>query len=108
MADIEQLPGELNIKTSISDDLSILLDFNLNLTGYTFSANIVKAGGQTLVPFAIATTDLTNGKITISVTDVQLTAIGVGENNTWWLKWKTPTPDLIDRKILSGKIILVA
>jgi hypothetical protein len=106
MANIEQLPGELNIKTSVSDDFSVLLDFSINLTGYTFTANAVKAGGVTLSAFTVTPTDLAAGQITLSITKELLTTIGVGSNHTWWLKWIKPTS--IDRKVLAGTLELVA
>jgi hypothetical protein len=105
MATIEQLPGELNIKTSVSDDFSFLLDFSMNLTGYTFTANIVKAGGSVTASFLVVETDLSTGKVTLSITKEDLATIGTGKNHTWWLKWIKPTS--IDRKILAGNVELV-
>ena len=104
MADYEQLPGELNIKTSISDDLSILLDFDIDLTGYTFTANMLKAGTETATALTVTNTSLPSGQITISTTNTTLATLGSGIHR-WYLKWINPST--IDRKVLAGKFELV-
>ena len=104
MADITQLPGNLNISTTIHDDFSFLLDFSIVLTGYTFSAKIVSNTG-TETALTVTATDLSTGQITLSTTDVVLTAIGAGQHS-WYLQWIAPTA--IDRRVLSGSFILQA
>jgi hypothetical protein len=96
MADIEQLPGELNITTTADDDLSVLLDFDVVLTGYTFVAKVEHY--QTTTTITVTNTDLAAGKITISLTNTQLTAIGAGIHK-WYLNWTTGTTD---RRVLAG------
>lgn len=105
MADLEQLPGELNLKVSISDDFSFLLDFNIDLTGYTFTGSMIKAGNTATASFTITESNLSEGKIIVSITKEDLATIGTGKNHSWWLKWVQPTS--IDRKILAGKVELV-
>lgn len=38
MADLQQIPGALNITVTAIDDMSIALDFDISLTGYTFTS----------------------------------------------------------------------
>jgi hypothetical protein len=95
MADLTQIPGTLNIKTTAVDDLSFLLDFDVVLTGYTFSSKVV---ANSLTSITVTDTDLSAGKITLSLTDVQLTAIGTG-SFLWYLDWTTGTTT---RRVLAG------
>ncbi len=69
-------PGALNLVTSMSDFPLVLTFTGVNLTGYTFAA-LVHANG-TDTSWTVANTDLANGIITISLTDVQIAAIGKG------------------------------
>lgn len=103
MADITQLPGNLNIATTIYDDLSILLDFNIALTGYTFSSKIVKDGAETTI--TVTNTSLATGQITLSVANTVLAGVGAG-NHDWYLSWITNTA--VDRRVLIGKFTLQA
>jgi len=96
MADIEQIPGELNLLTTADDDFSVLLDFDVVLTGYTFVAKVEH--GSTTTAMTVTATDLAAGKITISLTNLQLTTIGEGKFR-WYLIWTTGTTD---RRILAG------
>jgi len=100
MADISQQPGELNITTTTDDDLSILLDFDIVLTGYTFTSKVEHVGTTTTI--TVTNTDLSTGKITISLTNIQLTAIGEGTHR-WYLDWNTGTAD---RRVLAGEFIV--
>ena len=96
MADISQEPGELNITTTTGDDLSILLDFDISLAGYTFTSKVEHAGTTTTI--TTTNTDLAAGKVTISLTNTQLAAIGEGVHR-WYLEWNSGTAD---RRVLAG------
>ena len=77
MTEITNIPATLDVKTSISD-LSITLTFTgINLTGYTFIV-LVHGKDGTDTAWTVTNTDLVNGVITISLTDVQIAAIGKG------------------------------
>lgn len=102
MADLDQRPGELNITTTTSDDLSIALDFDISLTGYTFTAFIEHDGTSTAI--TITTVDLSAGQITLSLTNTQLATIGTGYY-FWYLAWNTGTTD---RRVLAGDFIIRA
>ena len=96
MADLDQRPGELNITTTTSDDLSIALDFDISLTGYTFTAFVQHSDTTTAI--TITNVDLSAGQITLSLTNTQLATIGQGFH-FWYLAWNTGT---VDRRILAG------
>jgi hypothetical protein len=97
MATISQLPGELNIITTQHDDLSILLDFDIALTGYTFVSKIIISDVDSVV--IVTNTDLSAGKITLSVSDTILATVPVGTHK-WYLDWVAPGS--LNRRILSG------
>ena len=99
MTELTQQPATLNITISIDDDFSYLVDFDINLTGYTFAGAVVKYPENSVeTAISIATTDLTNGQITISLTDAQITALGQGVHK-WYLTW---TVSGLSRRVLAG------
>lgn len=103
MADITQVPGVLNITTTQGDDLSILLDFDITLTSYTFSSKIKRA--DTLYTITVVNTDLSTGKITLTASNTLLETIPNGEYS-WYLDWVTDAS--VNRRVLSGKFVLQA
>ena len=84
MTTFEQLPGELNIEGSAGDDLSLALDFDIALTGYTFESKVVHSGTTTTI--TVTNTNLSEGQITLSLTDAEITALGIG-TWYWYLTW---------------------
>jgi len=98
MATITQLPGVLDIEVGLGDDLSLLLDWDINLTGYTFEGKISKAGTGTITDITIINTDLAAGKITLILTDTQILALGA-EVHGWYLRW---TVSDNSRRVLTG------
>jgi len=101
MATIEQLPGELNIITTQHDDLSILLDFDIVLTGYTFASEIEVSLIDSIL--TIANTDLSTGKITLTASRALLLTIPIGIHR-WYLDWIAP--GTLHRRVLSGTFTL--
>ena len=86
MTDLEQLPAEINISAVVRDSFSSLIDFDINLTGYTVTAYVDHHDGETQTAFTIDETNLSSGQVTISLTAAQLTSIGIGEHK-WYTKW---------------------
>ena len=99
MADLNLIPGELNITIASIDDMPILLDFDIDLSGYTFSSAVTKESDGTSTTISTANTDLSAGQVTISLTDTQITALGAG-NHKWYFKWNDGTYDFV---ALAGK-----
>ena len=90
MTQITNIPATLDVKTSISD-LSIVLTFTaVNLTGYTFIVLVHGADGVDTT-WTVANTNLAGGIITISLTDVQIAAIGKGYHS-WDLEANSGVP----------------
>lgn len=94
---LEQTPAEVHIEVAIDDSFSSLVDFSIVLTGYTVTAYVDKNDG-TQTAFTIATTDLSAGQVTISLTKTQITAIGAGVHK-WYLRYGNGT---IERRAFAG------
>jgi len=94
----EQLPAVRNINAVAGDDLSISLDFDVDLTGYTFWAAI---GNQTPT---IAVVSATLGTMTLSLTKAQTSAIGVSKVH-WYFGW---TAGGKERTVLAGNASFIA
>lgn len=106
MADYTQTPGNLNILAVVGDDISISLDFDVVLTGYTFVSEILvqQYGATKKVPFTVTNNNLANGLITLSLTDTQTTAIGECNKCPWYLKWTSS--GAATTTVLSGQFTL--
>lgn len=104
MATLEQLPAELNLEIGLGDDLSMPVDFSIDLTGYTFAAKVVRIPDETITDIAVANTNLATGQIALSLTDAQITALGVG-NHRWYLIW---TIGSASRRVLAGGFAIKA
>lgn len=102
MADLQQIPGALNITVTAIDDMSIALDFDISLVGYTFTSFVQSASASTAITVTAA--DLAAGQLTLSLTNSQLTTIGVGYHE-WYLAWNTGT---LDRRVLAGNFTILA
>ncbi len=106
MAEATQVPGELDIKIAQGDDLSILLDFDIDLTGYTFEAKVDETdAGNTVI--TVVDTDLSAGQITLTMTDTLSGVIEITKERTphnWYLD---RTNAGSQRRYLAGKFEVV-
>jgi len=101
MTDLNQKPALIDIYVASDDSFSSLVDFDIVLTGYTVTAKVMHDGTSTA--FTVVDTDLSAGQITISLTQAQITAIGVGKYK-WYLHYvKTTT----SRRALSGSFNII-
>jgi hypothetical protein len=103
MADYEQIPGELNIRVGLGDDWSQLFDFDIVLTGYTFVGKVEESDGTT-TDITFTNTDLSTGKVTLSLTDAQIAAIGAGLHR-WYMAWTVSTAT---RRVFAGRFEVVS
>jgi hypothetical protein len=101
MPNYDQLPAGLNLRWTVGDDFSALLDFDIALTSYTATAAIYSTlTGATVATFTTAITDAAAGKINISLTDAQTTSIGPGTFR-WGLVW---TAGSVSRTSMEGYV----
>lgn len=121
MGTFSQLPGTLDITCVQGDEVSIALDFDRNLTGYTLTAPIyvsavystagggsgtVTTVGETATTFAISNTSLANGQLLIGLSEVQTAALSTSIAYRWYMRWVDT--GLVTRTVLSGTLTVVA
>jgi len=121
MPTFTQLPAELNIVFVQSDEVEIPLDFDIDLTGYTFSHPIyvvseiasvpggggaVNTPGATATNFALSVVDLATGRLNIGLTELQTAALLPSISYRWYFRWVSPS--FVTRTVLSGTVTVVA
>lgn len=90
MATVSTLPGTLNLAVKRGDELSQLLDFSINLTGYTFTAEAVSAiTGANVGAITVANVNLAAGQVSIGMTEAVTAAIAPG-SYLWRIVWQAP------------------
>lgn len=121
MATYTQLPGTLDITfvggSGSGDEVQVALDFDRDLTGYSVTAPIyisavyaTEGGGQgaisvvgaTATSFTVTPTDLSQGQMTISLSETQTGALWPGISYRWYMRWVSPS--LVTRTVLSGTL----
>lgn len=84
------IPGTLNFAVKRGDRFSALVDFDISLTGYTVTSDIVSlVTGNVVQPVTIAISNATAGVVAISLTETQTAALPVGTYG-WRLEWDAP------------------
>lgn len=120
MATFTQLPGTLDISMIQGDEIEVDLDFDRDLTGYTFSNSIyveavlsggggggfVSTVGSVATSFAISIVNLSTGRINIGLSEIQTAALSPSINYRWFLRWVAP--GLVTRTVLSGTMTVSA
>jgi hypothetical protein len=96
---IKQLSYNLDIELNRGNDFARMLDFNQSLAGYTFTAPI--SDSTAVTAFTITGTDLSTGKVTLSLTDTQTNALPAV--TSYKFSWTVGTNT---RDILYGKIVV--
>ena len=95
----DQTPGNLPISFVRGDTLSALVDFSIDLTGYSFVGSLVSVvTGLEVVPLTIAIVSAANGQVNVSLTSQQTAALARGTYR-WKFVW---TQGLATRTALTG------
>lgn len=111
MAIWSQVPDTLDFLFVQGDELKVLLDFDQDLTGYTFETKIIEvtgvAGGNVtsfneVVSFTQTPVNLSTGHINLSLQELQTAAMSLGGNYRWFMRWFSP--DQVTRTVLSGTV----
>lgn len=83
----DQTPGTLNLTFNRANDFSALVDFSINMTGYTTTASIVSAvTGAEVVPFTVTVPSASDGRVNIALSDTQTAALAAGTYR-WQMAW---------------------
>jgi len=117
MATISQLPANVTLRKFRGDEFLVAFDFDIDLSGYTFSTDIysvlttisgVGSGTTTTTTsvgsFTVIPTSLVNGQVSLSLDEAQSLAIDSGSYR-WYLRWVSPLGET--RTVLSGVFELV-
>jgi hypothetical protein len=107
-----QLPDSLDFVFVQGDELNVLLDFDQDLTGYTFETRIIKVlevrGGdvtsfEDVMSFTQTPIDLSVGQINLSLNETQTGSLELGTAYRWFFRWVAP--GIITRTVLSGTVL---
>jgi hypothetical protein len=83
----EQLPGPLNLAFRASDSFSSLIDFSIDMTGYSASAALYSTiTGSTVTALTTTVTNASAGQVNVSLTKTQTAGLPVGTYG-WRLLW---------------------
>ena len=111
MATYSVLPDTLDIVFIQGDELSIELDFDQGLTGYTFQHKIVEitsvsnggvASYADKLTFTRTDLDLSQGRMNLSLQESQTDTLSLTGSYRWWFRWYAP--GTITRTVLSGTV----
>jgi hypothetical protein len=90
MATAASLPGTLNIAFRRGDEYGTLIDFSIDLSSYTFTAEVVSAiTGSTLATPAVTIVSASNGQVNLSLTETQTLSLSAG-SYLWRMIWVGP------------------
>ena len=103
MTKFTQVPGLLDIDATHGDDFLFTLDFDINLTSYTFVANIITVSTNVLVPLVVTNIDLSLGQISISLAKATLSGLANATHH-WTLDW---TVGGKTRRVLAGEFKII-
>lgn len=117
MATISQLPANVTLRKFRGDEFLVAFDFDIDLSGYTFSTDIYTlttaisgVGSGTITTtesvgaFTVTPTSLANGQVSLSLDEDQSNAIDAGSYR-WYLRWVSPLGET--RTVLNGVLELV-
>lgn len=100
MATFDLRAGTLNVTVHQGNDVSMLVDFSIDTTGYSWDADVFSTvTGQTIVSPAVSTIDAAVGQHNVDLTAAQVAALAVG---TYGLRLEGTAPGGDVRKYLIG------
>jgi len=109
MADVEQLPGECNIKIVQGDDLSLQFTAADNYSGYSFVATVhALHGGETTVQTAL-TASASSSTVAVTFPATTTAALAVTDSAEGSHNWKLVYTDLsnLTRTWIKGEFIVL-
>lgn len=120
MAELTQLPGELNLRLVQGDELNVDCDFDVNVTGYTITnsvyvTNVYASGGggsgfvttvgATVTTFGQTVTNAAAGQIRLGLPEDKSALLSPAIGYRWYLRWVDTSG--VTRTVLSGTITTV-
>lgn len=93
MATVQTMPGTLNVIAKQGEAVRQLLDFSIDLTGYTFSSEIVSAVTYaTVATLDVSAVNLATGRINVAIEPEDAAEVAAG-TYLWRLVWTPPAGD---------------
>ena len=100
MALYEQLPGSLSLSIVKSDQFSTVVDFSIDMSGYSVSSEIYSlVDGATITAMTTAFVSAALGTVSIGMTEAETGDLSVGTYG-WRLQWLAPGS--VTRTALTG------
>ena len=99
MALYEQLPGSLSLSIVSGDQFSTVVDFSINMSGYSVSSEIFSLVDGATVAMSTAFVSEALGTVSIGMTEGETGDLSVGTYG-WRLQWLAPGS--VTRTALTG------
>ena len=100
MALYEQLPGSLSLSIVSGDQFATVVDFSINMSGYSVSSEIFSlVDGATVVAMSTTFVSEALGTVSIGMTEAETGDLSVGTYG-WRLQWLAPGS--VTRTALTG------
>lgn len=104
MPSYDQTPGTLNLAFNAGDDFAALVDFSIDMTGYSVSAAITSlVTGAVVMPLSTAFLSASDGRVNVSLTDSQTASLPRGTYG-WEISW---TINGVTRTALAGCVEVI-
>lgn len=118
---VAQLPGDLTVELVVGDEMSFTIDFDVDVTGYTFSAGVyvvstngffgggggtVNAVGATAITPTITVANAAAGTLTWGVSEAQTVTLSPAIKYRHYVRWVAPGG--VTRTVVSGDLIAKA
>jgi hypothetical protein len=100
VAEFNQLPGKLNIAFNRGDEVGLLFDFDINTTGYSWSAEVYSLLDNSVVASpAVTVVDAAAGKINMAMTEGQSLSLAAG---SYGISISCTAPGSVSRRMIEG------
>jgi hypothetical protein len=115
---VSQLPGDVTVELVVGDEMAFTIDFDVNVTNYSFSAGVyvvsangffgggggtVNAVGATAITPTITVVNAAAGTITWGVNETQTISLSPAIKYRHYVRWISPSG--VTRTVVSGDFI---
>jgi len=99
MALYEQLPGSLSLSIVQGDEFATVVDFSIDMSGYSVSSEIYSLVDGTVTAMTTTFANAALGTVNIGMTEAETSDLAVGTYG-WRLQWLAPGS--VTRTALTG------
>lgn len=101
---VTQIPGELNLKMIKGDDLIVAIQWNFDITDYSFSAYLEPVNQDADIALGTEVTSASSGKMNLIISASSTSSLPESTNE-WYMKWTNPSGYV--RTVLAGTFVLL-